>query len=266
MGGSPHPLLARLVLTLALSLGAASLLLFAWFLAFGPFPLLELNLSTGALLALDAGLSLVFFLQHSGMVRTSFRRRLGRVIPHYYCGPAYTLASSFALFLFVFLWQESPAVLVEATGFPRLVLRILLLLAGAGFLWAGWALHSFDPLGVAPLRDRLRGREPRRPEFVARGPYLRVRHPIYFFVLIVIWSYPVLTADRLLFNTAWTIWIIIGAHLEERDLVADHGETYSEYQRRVPMLFPRFKQTKEPLPAGCYTGSPKPVQETRKSR
>lgn len=56
--------------------------------------------------------------------------------------------------------------------------------------------------------------------------------------LLPFWSYPALQADRLLINLLWTVWIIIGAFLEERDLFAEFGETYREYQRQVPMLIP----------------------------
>lgn len=65
-----------------------------------------------------------------------------------------------------------------------------------------------------------------------------VRHPLYLFVLILIWSAPQMTADRLLFNILWTAWIVIGARLEERDLVGEFGDAYRDYQRRVPMLLP----------------------------
>ena len=76
---------------------------------------------------------------------------------------------------------------------------------------------------------------------VVRGPYRWVRHPLYSATLLMIWSYPVLTADRLLFNVLFTIWILVGTMLEERDLVADYGEDYQNYQRRVPMLIPYRK-------------------------
>ena len=54
----------------------------------------------------------------------------------------------------------------------------------------------------------------------------------------MIWSYPDLTADRLLFDALWTTWIVVGTLLEERDLVASFGDAYREYQRKVPMLVP----------------------------
>ena len=35
-----------------------------------------------------------------------------------------------------------------------------------------------------------------------------------------------------------TAYILIAIQLEERDLVAMYGDTYRDYQRRVPMLLP----------------------------
>jgi protein-S-isoprenylcysteine O-methyltransferase Ste14 len=44
--------------------------------------------------------------------------------------------------------------------------------------------------------------------------------------------------DRLLFNVLWTLWVVLGTYLEEKDLVAEFGEKYRHYQKTVPMLFP----------------------------
>ena len=71
-----------------------------------------------------------------------------------------------------------------------------------------------------------------------RGPYRWVRHPLYAFILLLIWACPDLAADRLLFNVLWTSWVVVGTVLEERDLAAEFGEDYLRYQRRVPMLVP----------------------------
>ncbi len=75
--------------------------------------------------------------------------------------------------------------------------------------------------------------------FVVKGPYRWVRHPLYLFMILMIWACPDLTADRLLFNGLWTVWIVIGSILEERDLMLEFGDVYREYQQRVPMFIPR---------------------------
>jgi protein-S-isoprenylcysteine O-methyltransferase Ste14 len=65
-----------------------------------------------------------------------------------------------------------------------------------------------------------------------------VRHPFYAAAILMIWACPVITLDRLLFDVLWTCWIVAGARLEERDLVAEYGDTYRAYRGEVPMLVP----------------------------
>jgi protein-S-isoprenylcysteine O-methyltransferase Ste14 len=219
-------------------LGAASLLLFGYFLMKGPLPLLPLGLDEPALLALDAALSLLFFTQHSLMIRRAFRRRLGRVVAEPYHGVLYTLTSSVVLLAVVVLWQESAHSLGSARGAFRVGLRVLFILCIPGFLWGFRVLHSTDLFGHDPLLGQEPGGEPSPPPLVVRGPYRWVRHPMYLLVLLMIWAQPDLTVDRLLFNLLWSGWLVVGSVLEERDLVVTFGEDYREYQRRVPMLLP----------------------------
>jgi hypothetical protein len=48
----------------------------------------------------------------------------------------------------------------------------------------------------------------------------------------------VMTSAHLLFSIATTAYILLAIQFEERDLVREHGETYEEYRRSVPMLVP----------------------------
>jgi hypothetical protein len=57
-------------------------------------------------------------------------------------------------------------------------------------------------------------------------------------VILLIWSCPDVTADRLLFNVLWTLWIYVGATLEDEDMKEDFGDAYREYRKSVPMLVP----------------------------
>jgi protein-S-isoprenylcysteine O-methyltransferase Ste14 len=128
--------------------------------------------------------------------------------------------------------------LVSAEGAIRGVLRAVYVLSIAGFAWGILALGSFDTFGLRPILDRLRGTDSPALPFAVRGPYRWVRHPLYTFCLLMIWSYPDLTLDRLLCNVLFTAWIIVGTVLEERDLATAFGDDYRNYQRKVPMLIP----------------------------
>jgi methanethiol S-methyltransferase len=112
------------------------------------------------------------------------------------------------------------------------------LVAVVGFVWGVRSLRCFDPFGRLALQASLRGITPPPLAFVAEGAYRVVRHPLYLFMLVLIWSTPRFSTDQLLFNLLWTLWIVVGTKLEERDLVAEFGDTYRHYQRSVPMLIP----------------------------
>jgi methanethiol S-methyltransferase len=222
---------------LALGLGLGSVLLFA-VLPLGRFRIVGTDWSLGTVLGWDAMLSLFFFLQHSGMVRRPVRARLSRLIDPRYYGAIYGIASGLALAAVVLLWQPSSSSVYSLTGVGRYLAQGSSIAAFAFFVWAARSLRPFDPLGLAPVLAHLRNQPDRPSVFVARGPYRLVRHPLYLAVLVLIWSCPDVTLDRLLFVALWTAWIVLGAHLEEADLRTEHGATYREYCRQVPMLVP----------------------------
>ena len=230
-------MLNYLILGAACFLGGGSLVIFAYFLFFGSFSMVNFGLGQGWLLLFDAGLSLLFFLQHSGMVRRKFRQWLAGIIPEDYFAAIYAIASGVALLAVLLLWQEGALLVAAPPGILRWFFRALFCLAIAGFLWCGMSLKYFDPLGIGPLLGRNREKA-EQVSLTITGPYRLVRHPLYLLSIVMIWSCPELTSDRLLFNLLWTGWIIVGAFWEERDLVDQFGDSYRDYRKQVPMLVP----------------------------
>ena len=97
-------------------LGASSLLAFGVFLLCGPVRVVDLDLTTTGALGFDGLLCVAFSLQHSGMVRTSFRRRLAASVPGHFNGAIYAIASGVALFALLLLWQSTDVTLLSAGG------------------------------------------------------------------------------------------------------------------------------------------------------
>jgi protein-S-isoprenylcysteine O-methyltransferase Ste14 len=231
----------HIMIGLARILGGMSLFLFMIYLFVGSLNILDMHLNEIEILWVDAGLCLLFFIQHSGMIRKPFRRKLARSIPEEYTGAIYAITSGIVLLLVILLWQASPQKIFTASGFFRWSLRAVSSLSLLGFYLGVKALGSFDPFGLRPIFNRFRNRDLRPIPITVTGPYRWVRHPLYLFMILIIWSCPDLTRDRLLFNLLWTFWIVIGSYLEESDLIVEFGDAYREYQKKVPMLVPLLK-------------------------
>jgi len=71
----------------------------------------------------------------------------------------------------------------------------------------------------------------------------RVRHPLYLGTFLFIWGlllvFPVFSL--LIANIIITGYTLIGIRFEEKKLVLEFGESYTSYQRTVPMIIPGIK-------------------------
>lgn len=198
---------------------------------------MPLNLGERRVLLFDAGLSILFF-QHCCMIRRPFRSSLERLIPEKYYSAFYAIVSCIVLLMILVFWQGSDRAFAAFHGISYWIFRSMYLASLVGFTWGARVLKFFDSFGISQIMNFLHGRKPGQMPFIVKDPYQWVHLPLYFFTLLVIWSCPKLTMDRLMFNFLWTIWISVGALLEEQDLIADFGSSYIEYKRRVPMLIP----------------------------
>ena len=230
--------LTYLMLALAGLIGGGGLLIFMIFLFRGSYNLVDLGMSDIQVLIFDIFLCLLFFTQHSLMARKRFRQWLARFLPMQYSGAIYAVASGIAVLLLVVFWQETAYTLVSPQGPIRLFLQVIFVLAIAGVAWTIWALGLFVNFRLQPMVNDLRDKQSESRLVTDRGPYRWIRHPLYLCSLLMIWSNPNLTLDRLLFNLLFSIWVIVAIILEERGLVAAFGETYRNYQREVPILIP----------------------------
>ncbi len=224
----------------AYGLGGGGMAAWLGFIFWGPWIRLTPHIGIAGGLLVDALLCLLFFSQHSIMVRRRFRLWLTRTVRTELHGALYASASGACLLLLVSFWQPAGPSLGTPPVWIRWTMAGVFFLAAAGAWWGARALGEFDALGVKPalgIFDRHRSEAPM--VLTVRGPYRWVRHPLYFLSLVIIWSGPVYTFDRMLHNLLWSVWIVIGAHNEERDLVACFGDAYRSYRQSVPMLLPK---------------------------
>jgi protein-S-isoprenylcysteine O-methyltransferase Ste14 len=230
--------IAYLLIIVSGLIGGGALLLFMLFLYFGPLRLMGLNLSSTNALLLDTVLCFLFFIQHSVMIRNSFRQKLIRYIKMEYEPAFFSIIAGLFLLTLLFLWQDVSQTLFVSQGTFRLLLRTIFLLSLGIFAWGLWSLGEFDPFGIISILNDIRGKEKTVSQFIIKGPYRFVRHPLYTAMIMMFWSYPILTLDRFIFNCLFTAYMVVGTLLEERDLVRTFGADYLAYQEKVPMLVP----------------------------
>lgn len=89
-----------------------------------------------------------------------------------------------------------------------------------------------DLLELAGIRQ-LRPAAAAPAEFVARGPYGWVRHPIYAGWFLMVFATPAMTMTRLVFAVTSTVYLLAAIPLEERSLRRTSSGGYDRYMRAV---------------------------------
>jgi protein-S-isoprenylcysteine O-methyltransferase Ste14 len=213
-------------------------------------------------LAIDLALLGLFAVQHSGMARPAFKRWWTKFVPPPIERSTYVLVSSLALALLLWQWRPlSPLVWNVENEIARTALYGLSALGWLLLLSSTFLINHFDLFGLRQVWFHARRRQAMDEPFVTRAFYRIVRHPLMLGFLIAFWATPTMSLGHLLFALMTTGYIVIAVKfLEERDLIALYGDTYRDYQRRVPMLLPWTKRRPVASAMGAETGAHKRVE------
>jgi protein-S-isoprenylcysteine O-methyltransferase Ste14 len=201
-------------------------------------------------LAIDAALLALFAVQHSVMARRWFKDWWTQFVPPTIERSTYVLCASLALIVLFWQWRPLGGI-VWSVGNPAVAFALWAVFA------SGWGLvlvvtfliNHFDLFGLRQVWLALIGAPYSHIAFRTPAPYRFVRHPLYFGFLLAFWMTPTMTLAHLVFAVATTAYILLAIQFEERDLVAEHGDTYRAYRLRVPMILPRGRRSTTPAVA-----------------
>ncbi|MEJ1338532.1 MAG: hypothetical protein RPU64_07035 [Candidatus Sedimenticola sp. (ex Thyasira tokunagai)] len=182
---------------------------------------------------------LIYFFIHSLtaslVVKEWVVRHLPRLIPAYRM--LFNLVALLLLLpplILIYLWQ-GPWLWQWSGPFAWLA-NGLALLAMAGFFWSLKYYDGAEFLGLRQWREQEKRVEDQ--EHLHISPLHRhVRHPWYALGLVLIWTRD-MDAVLLISALLMTLYFVIGYRLEERKLMAYHGDRYRIYRQRVPGLIP----------------------------
>lgn len=194
--------------------------------------------SVGLALGINGAILGLFAIQHTIMARPAFKRWWTQYIPPAIERSTFVAITCAILVLLFWQWRPMPQVIWQVEGVGAVALHALFALGFAVVLVSTFLIDHFDLFGVKQVLSHAVGREIPSAQFKERGFYKYVRHPLMLGFLIAFWATPTMTTGHLFFAVMTTGYILLALIIEERTLVALHGEAYEDYRRRVPKIIP----------------------------
>ena len=198
-------------------------------------------------LMINAGLLAVFAVQHSVMARPWFKRWWTQAVPWAIERSTYVLFASLALDLLFWQWRPLGGVVWNIEQpMLRAIVWTVFAFGWLQVLVMTFLIDHFDLFGLRQVWLHLRGKQYTRVRFATPAPYRVIRHPLYLGFMIAFWAAPTMSVTRLVFAVATTAYMLIAIQFEEHDLVHEHGASYEQYRRTVPMIIPGTRSRTEP--------------------
>jgi methanethiol S-methyltransferase len=193
---------------------------------------------------INAGLISLFAVQHSVMARQGFKEKWKQFIPAPVERSTYVLFASIVLVILYFFWQPLPFIIWNFSETTAGIILFILSFTGWGIvLLSTFLINHFHLFGLYQVYQFITKKVQHSDTFKTPFLYRIVRHPLYLGFLIAFWAAPLMTVGHLFFAIAMTVYILIGIHHEEKDLVNTHGDSYKQYVKQTPKLIP-FKKSK----------------------
>ncbi len=199
---------------------------------------------TASAVAIDLLLVALFAVQHSVMARPAFKRLWTRFVPQPIERATYVWFANAVTILLMWQWRPIDVVVWDTQES-----------AVRGMLWslfaAGWLavplvtvlINHFDLFGTRQVWLFWRNKPYTDLPFRTPAAYAHVRHPLYLGWGLAFWAIPTMTVGHLLFAASLTVYMMLAAIVEERDLVAHFGQQYRDYQQNVGRFVPRLART-----------------------
>lgn len=201
-------------------------------------------------LLVNTALLSLFVLQHTVMARPAFKRWWTGVVPAAIERSTFVLVTCAILALLFTHWRPLPEVVWSVTHPIASAALTALSFVGWGIVLASsFMVSHFDLFGLRQTWFRFTDRAYVPVGFRLVGLYRVVRHPLMLGFLIAFWSTPTMTVGHLFFAGMVTVYICFGTWMEERDLVAEHGERYLAYKRAVSYVLPLPRRTRDAIGA-----------------
>jgi protein-S-isoprenylcysteine O-methyltransferase Ste14 len=185
---------------------------------------------------MDFCLAVGFAIPHSVLLVPAVQKKIKAYVPGGLLGCIHCVTTCVTLLVMFRLWGKSETVVWQANGWMEwliltcfygswVALFYSLYLTGLGYQtgltqWWYWAVRRKPPVR----------------QFVTKGAFRIMRHPVYMSFLGLIWFTPVMTLDHAVLTSVWTLYIYAGSYFKDRRLIRFIGRDYIEYGKKVSGL------------------------------
>ncbi len=197
-------------------------------------------------LCINIGLIALFGVQHSVMARPTFKAWITQYLPQSMERSTFVLMSSLVVAFVMWQWQPMTEIVWSIKNPIGKGIMYGLFAMGWGLLFLStFLIDHFELFGLKQGFQQFKTYRPVTPTFKTPWLYKLVRHPMMVGIMIGLWATPLLTIGHGLFAFSMTLYILIGIHFEEKDLVKTFGDEYRAYQKKVPKIIPDLSQNKK---------------------
>jgi len=173
-------------------------------------------------------------------VKEWFKKNFGDLIAFYRLG--YNI---FALASFYLIYELSPKPYLLLYDLPNpydLIILVPQFLALAGLFWAFKYICFKEFLGLNQVKryfeKNYNSELDENLTLQLEGPFRYIRHPVYFFSILILLFRPTMDLFYLVFFLCIVIYFYIGSYFEEEKLAKHFGKIYTDYRKSVPKVFP----------------------------
>ncbi len=188
-----------------------------------------------------AGYSFLHSVLATDYVKRLVAKKIKWLVPFYRL--LYVISQTLLFFWMMARLPRPALVLWQVDGIVLVVFRFIQILGVVGFVLALQAFDLKEFVGLSQLKQL--GQPSAKVEeltFNEHGLFRYMRHPIYFFSVVIFLFEPKMTLFKFLFLLWLIIYFWIGSVLEEKRMVSRFGAAYQAYQQRVNRFFPTIRK------------------------
>ena len=152
--------------------------------------------------------------------------------------------SSVIIFVFLYSIAPKPELQIYDLEFPfDMIILGFQILSLIGLLWSGSYIDMKEFIGIRQIQRYFNDQYDineldEHQTLIQKGPFKYSRHPIYFFSILFLGLRPSMDLAYLILFFSLTVYFIAGSYYEEKKMVERFGDSYIEYQKKVPRILP----------------------------